>query len=272
MHSGTRQAVQWSKLWHDNLAALGLWPVWKYMAIQDIRKRFHKSVFGPMWIILHLAILTGGLGFIYGRLFNQPLHDFLLFFVTGLVIWNYLVGALVEGSVAFVGSQGYIKQLCCPKQVYLWRTWFTQLVVFAVGFAACIVVAVFYNRLGWAGLFYGTIGLICLSVVQYFHIMLAGYLGARFFDIPHALRSLLPMLLLATPVTFSRETLKAHNLDFVYRLNPFCHLMDIVRVPFLYSKPASPDTYGFCFIYAVLLCGFAVWAARRLDNRIVYLI
>jgi ABC-2 type transport system permease protein/lipopolysaccharide transport system permease protein len=103
------------------VSAAKLWRVWVHMGLQDVKSRFRSSALGPAWILINLGAVIAAIGVIYGRLFHQPMNEFLPFLTLGLVIWTFISSALVEGSSAFVVAEGYIKQFPFPKIIYLYR-------------------------------------------------------------------------------------------------------------------------------------------------------
>ena len=97
------------------VSAAKLWRVWVHMGLQDVKSRFRSSVLGPAWILINLAAIIASIGLIYGRLFHQPMNEFLPFLTLGRVVWSFISSSLVEGSNAFIVAEGYIKQFPFPK-------------------------------------------------------------------------------------------------------------------------------------------------------------
>jgi ABC-type polysaccharide/polyol phosphate export permease len=52
-------------------------------------------------------------------------------------------------------------------------------------------------------------------------------------------------------------------------LNPFYHLIEIVRAPLL-NEPVSPASWELCIVMAVAGLGFTAWLYRRAHARIAY--
>jgi len=61
-------------------------------------------------------------------------------------------------------------------------------------------------------------------------------------------------------------------LDFVYRYNPLYYLIDIVRHPILTGTFAPPENYVFTLLYIAAAWAVAIVVARKLDNRLVFLL
>src|SRR5262245_1494111 len=103
----------------DVIRSAQLWHIWARLGVQDVRLKFRRSVVGPAWIFLNLAVLVLSIGFIYANLLGQSASNFVPYLTIGLITWGYLTNSIVEGGNAFVNSEGYIKQISLPIYVYI---------------------------------------------------------------------------------------------------------------------------------------------------------
>lgn len=260
------------QLYNDALASLKLWRVWTFLGVQDIKARFRRSFIGPLWILLNLAFFVGGAGLVYGVMLGQPMADFLPFLNTGFVIWGLLLSSFTEAGTAFVNSEGYIKQFSYPKQIYLLRALVSYSIILVIGFSAIIMMQLFFGRLHLLGWLIAIPGLGLLLIAALGHIVISAYLGTRFRDLPFALAGILQVLFFVTPIMFPIQVLQAKHLDFVYKYNPLYYLIDIVRHPILEGGFPPLENYLFAVFYISMMWVVAAVIARRLDNRLVFLL
>jgi ABC-type polysaccharide/polyol phosphate export permease len=80
----------------------------------------------------------------------------------------------------------------------------------------------------------------------------------------------LQVLFYVTPVIWRREMLRSHGLDWVVRINPLYHLLEVVRRPLLESQPAPAASYLVTLLLVAVLTGSAWLTARVYHRRIVY--
>jgi len=262
----------YQKLARDNMLALSNWRVWWHLGIADIRNKFAKSLVGPTWILLNLALWVGGIGIIYSALFNQKLETFLPFLTIGFVVWTYMTQTITEGGNAFVMAEGYIKQFTYPKQIYILRVMVNASVPFLIGAAIFFVVMLVMQRpFGWAML-WALPGLALLVIASYLHATIMAYASVRFRDLPHGMTSLLQILFFVTPVFFTVGILKERGLDFIYKYNPLYYLIEVVRHPLTTLTPADSAVYLAVLAYITVLFLVVLLVAQRLDKRIVYIL
>ena len=157
------------------VSAAKLWRVWVHMGLQDVKSRFRSSVLGPAWILINLAAIIASIGLIYGRLFHQPMNEFLPFLTLGLVVWAFIGSSLVEGANAFIVAEGYIKQFPFPKTIYLYRAMVPFVVIFLVGILVFFVCMALYQRpIGWGALWVLPCFVLFL-LINFFHLVIVAH-------------------------------------------------------------------------------------------------
>jgi lipopolysaccharide transport system permease protein len=256
----------------DNVKALRNWRVWWHLGMADVRNRFAKSLVGPAWIVLNLALWVGGIGAIYAVLFGQDINTFLPFLAIGFVTWGFLTQCITEGGNAFVHAEGYIKQFTYPKQIYVLRVIVNALVPFLFGVAIFVVVLLILKRPFGVAMLWFLPGLLLVILANYLHGTIMAYMSTRFRDLPHGMSALLQVLLFLTPVFFTTDLLKKRNLDFVYAYNPLYYLIEVIRHPLTQLEAAPPEIYLGVGVYLCVLCLVAAAVTARFDRRIVYIL
>ncbi|PHQ78632.1 MAG: hypothetical protein COB66_08480, partial [Coxiella sp. (in: Bacteria)] len=68
---------------HDYFNGLFYWKIWSYMAYASIRKRYARTVIGPFWTTLSVAIFIGIMGVLFSFLWHRNVKDFMPFFSAG---------------------------------------------------------------------------------------------------------------------------------------------------------------------------------------------
>ena len=254
------------------VSAAKLWRVWVHMGLQDVKSRFRSSALGPAWILINLGAVIAAIGVIYGRLFHQPMNEFLPFLTLGLVIWTFISSALVEGSSAFVVAEGYIKQFPFPKIIYLYRAIVPYTVVFFVGLIVFFFAMALYQRhIGWGAL-WALPCFVLFLVINFFHLVIVAHVGVRFRDLPHLLGSLIQIAFYLTPVIFTVSMLKDRGLAFVYMFNPLYYLIEILRYPLLNSEAPPTDVTCVALCYCAIVGLIATYVVKKMSQRIVYVL
>ncbi len=67
---------------------------------QDVRQRYQRSVLGPFWLTISMAVMIATMGLVFGQILNLPFSDFLPFLTAGIIIWGFISTTINEGCGA----------------------------------------------------------------------------------------------------------------------------------------------------------------------------
>ncbi len=249
--------------------------LWGLLGWQDIRRRYRRSKLGPFWLTISMGVLVGTLGVLYASLFNLEIANYLPFVAVGFIVWGLISGLIADGCETFIGAEGIVKQVNLPLSVHVYRAVWRNLIVFAHNAIIYVVVAVLFAIWpGWAGLLaLPGLALLCLNGVWVG--LLLGLVSARFRDISQIVVSIVQVSFFLTPIIWTPELLSGRSSvlgvdpSLVLDVNPFFHLVEVVRAPLLGQAPALLSWY------AVLGVAGGGWLAtlvmyRRYRGRIAY--
>ena len=259
-------------IFREVLTALGLWRIWWRLGLHDLRLRFRRSVLGVGWVFLQLVVTILAVGVVYGTLLGQDLRTFLPFLTIGLVAWSFLTASIVEGGQALVASEGYIKQIALPIHVYILRFFVSVSVSAGISLVGYASVAVVYRvPVAW-GVLWVIPGFVLLGLVGLFLMAIFAHLNARFRDTTHLAGVGMQVLFYATPVLWPADMLRGRSLGWIVDVNPLYHLLEIVRQPLLFSRPAAFENYIVGLVTVACLGGLAAAVVAFYSRRVVYLL
>jgi len=251
----------------DILGGLRRWDLWGTMGWYDVRQHYRRSVLGPFWLTLSMAVMVGALGFLYGGLFGHSLPDYLPYLALGLIFWSFMASFMTEGCTVFTAAAPFIHQVNAPLSIYPLRLLWKNLIILAHNALVFVAVAVMFAV--WPGavglLMVPALIVVCLAGLSI--SVLLGLLTSRFRDIPPIVSSLVQILFFVSPILWKPEQIPSRAL-FVDG-NPFFHLLNIVRQPLLGELPElSSWIFALALTLAAsLLAGFCF---VRLRSRIAY--
>lgn len=250
-------------------AAFRQWPVWLWFARQDIRARYRGSLLGPLWLVLNLGILIGGLSIIYGTVFQMPLKTYVPYITAGFMAWWFISGCLTESCSAFITNSQLIANQPLPLGIYVLRVIARQVLLFAHNFIVLVVVAaVFLIRPNAQLLLFVPGFLLVLALLLTLGVFLA-IVCARYRDIPHTVTNLLQISMFITPIMFMKDMLGSRSRLATW--NPFYHMVDAIRAPLLGEAPDA-STWVFLIVANVASLALTLWLMKRAGHRVPYLV
>ncbi len=227
---------QLANAWRDITAGWDRRELWMTLGLHDVRQRYRRSKLGPFWITLSMAIMVLALGVLYGQIFGQDLHDYLPFLAAGFVIWGLISTMVTDGCQAFILAEGMIRQLNAPVSIYAFRGIWSTLIAFGHNIWVFFAVALWFGvDLNW-NLLWVPVALLVLLLNGLWISLFFGLLSARFRDVPLIIASVVQVLFFITPVIWRPEMLPGRAL--LLDLNPFYHMVEIMRAPLLGQSPA----------------------------------
>jgi lipopolysaccharide transport system permease protein len=255
----------------DVVRSAGLWHIWVRLGVQDVRLRFRRSVVGPAWIFLNLAVLVVSIGFIYANLLGQDAREFVPYLTIGLIIWGYLTNSIVDGGNAFIHSEGYIKQISLPIYVYIFRSFVSIGLTSLITLCAFAIVALIYPVPLALGTLFVIPGLLIMMITSLLLITIFAHLNARFRDVAHTASVGMQVLFYVTPVLFPATMfLSRDDLRYVVELNPAYHLLEVIRRPLLTGQSAEWESYLAAGLVILALAAVATAVVAKNRRRIVF--
>ncbi len=241
--------------------------LWGMLGWQDIRRRYRRSRLGPFWITISMAVLVAVLGTLYGALLKVEAAEYVPFLALGFIVWSLISGLAAEGSGAFTEAAHIIREVSLPLSVHVYRVVWRNLIIFFHNIAIFVVVAILFSIWpGWPGLLVLP-GLVLLCLNGMWIGLLLGIVSARFRDLPPIVESLMRIAFFVTPIIWTPSLLPDRTT--LLDLNPFFHVLELVRAPLLGQVPGLAS---WLMVSGITLGGGLVTFElfRRYRRRIAY--
>ena len=210
--------------------------LWGTLGLHEVRQRYRRSTLGPFWITLSMGIMVFALGILYGQIFGQVLNEYMPFLAAGFVIWGLISAIILGGCQAFIAAEGMIRQLNAPLSIYAYREVWTALIAFGHNILVFIVVALWYGITPTVYSLWVVPATLLVVVNGFWMVLFLGLLSARFRDVPLIIASVVQVLFFLTPVIWQPTMLPDRAI--LLELNPFYHLVEIMRGPLLGLAPS----------------------------------
>ena len=266
------QSRTMARAWGDLTTGFAKRELWLHLGWQDIKQRYRRSVLGPFWITIATGTMAVALGGLYSKLFHLELAEHLPYVTLGLILWNLINAAILEGADVFVANEGLIKQLPTQLSVHVYRLVWRQVILFGHNVVVFVVIAmIFPQPWKWTDLtFIPALMLIVLNCVWV--ALCFGILATRYRDIGPLLFSIVQLLFYMTPIIWNDQTLRdqgAGGWARVIELNPLLHYVDIVRAPLL---GADQQLRHWVVVIVLTVVGWviAALAMRQYRARVPY--
>jgi ABC-type polysaccharide/polyol phosphate export permease len=254
----------------DIIDGLKHWPIWLMLAYQDIKLRYRRSVLGPLWLTLSMAITVYSMGFLYSHLFHIELAHYFPFLVAGMLGWSLISTVVIETIDGLISSDGFIKQIKLPYTLYIHRIVTRNVIIFFHNLLVIVPIYLIFHANVSINL--KTLFVIPGLLIIYFNAisygLILGMIGARYRDVSQIIKSLVQVVFFITPVMWSADVLKGVN-RYIADANPFYSFLELIRAPLL---GAFPTLLNLSMVTAFsLFGGFVAYKMLvKYRSRIVY--
>ena len=174
---------------------------------------------------------------------------------------------MLDSGTLFSGSESYIKQVRLPYSLYVCRFVFSKIVLFAHDVPIYIALILYFLIWPGAVALCAIPGFLLLMINSALASLTIGMASARFRDIPRIIASLAQVIFLITPIIWTTDLLGPHR--YLADLNPFYHLVEIVRAPLLGVLP-SAHTVVVTLMITVANLLVTMFIFLRYRSRIAY--
>jgi len=217
-------------------SVFGRWRLWWLMANQDIQMRYKRSVIGPFWISITLACLMLALTYLYSQIFQQEFGEFLIYFGSGLVVWVYVTGLILDGCGIVLENEGNMRSVPMPIPVLASRIVARNAIILGHNLLVAIPILMLFGVRFTPIALMALPGLVLCTAIGFFGAIILGPLCARFRDVPQVVTNIVQAGMFLTPLFWRPEQL-TDTRSAIVDFNPVYHLLKLTRGPLLGETP-----------------------------------
>lgn len=211
--------------------------VWYTISIFEIKARYRRTVIGPFWLTLGTAATIFGMGLVWGSIFNVPLSLFLPYIAVGVVIWLFMSSVMLESCNVFTSQSTIVHNIKMPLLFYIFMLLSRNVIILLHNIVVIVLVFIIcIYPISWT-MFLFIPGFILIFLNLFWISVVIGFFSTRYRDITPIIGSMLTLLMMVTPIMWKQDMLHGIRV-YIARLNPFFHLIDIVRAPLLGEIPS----------------------------------
>ncbi len=246
------------------------WSLWARMGWLEVKRRYRRTVIGPFWSAVSLAIMVGAVGAIGSALWKQDPFEYLPFLASGLVVWMLISSITIESCGLFVNSSTLFRQMRFDYSILVYSLVWRNFIVFLHNLTVYVVILVLMapQQINFNILLVAP-GMLALLINGVWIALLLGLICLRFRDILQLINSLIQIAMFVTPIFWPLNALENSARVVFVHFNPLYHLITIVRDPLIGKIPPS-EVY--LAVAVITVCGWALTYVvfERFRKRIVY--
>ena len=241
--------------------------VWKYRDLlwlfvkRDFSAQYKQTILGPLWHFIQPIFTTLVFLLVFGKIANISTDGIepVLFYMSGITIWNYFSACLTATSNTFVANAGIFGKVYFPRLVIPLSTVLSNIVKFGIQFSLLLAAMI------WFGIkhshFYFSASWLLIPLLV---LMMAGLglglgiiissLTTKYRDFTVLISFAVQLLMYATPIAYPLSFLKNKSFAAWIAWNPLTPIVEAFR--YALFGTGTVDTLGLLYsggIIAILL-------------------
>ncbi len=84
---------------------------------RELRRKYKGSTLGVLWYLINPLVLMGAYTFMFGHVLKvQPIADFPIYLMIGLVVWMFFQQSLLAASDSLIDQGGLVRKARFPRE------------------------------------------------------------------------------------------------------------------------------------------------------------
>ena len=240
------------EIW-DIVSGFTNWRLWAFLGLQDIRQRYRRSSFGPLWLALGLGVTILGIGILYSEILKTSSGNYIPYIAISLLCWTFVSSVIIEATTGFTGQQHVISSVQVPYTSFILRNIVRNLIVAAHSIVVVVVAFVWFRYpITWVAIA-SVPGLFLVFINLYWIALLVGLVSTRYRDVAQIINYLMGIALFLTPVIWLPTTLRPGSPYLA--LNPLAQMLKVIRDPIFYH---SIPIQSYFYLVAMFFLGMSL--------------
>ena len=222
------------------------------LARSDMRHRYVRSLLGPFWMSLQMAIVVAVLGSVIGQMSNADMISRLPMLALSMTAWTFLNSVVLDATTALQNSASLIRDRALPPVIFLLQCTFRQGLFALHNACVPLLLWLLLTTHDVSGALAALPGLSLFVICTFGLSLVLGALATRYRDLKPIIESTLMLAFLASPVIWSADMINHRST--VMRLNPLTHLFAVWREPLAGGHVDASSIIYVLVALALLLC------------------
>lgn len=276
----TSESPEWTEVirpvsgWFD----LHLNELWRYRDLimlfvrRDFVSVYKQTILGPLWYLIQPVFTTIVFTVIFGKVANIPTDGIPqpLFYLSGIVAWQYFSGCLNKTSSTFVGNAGIFGKVYFPRLTVPLSVVISNLVSFAIQLLLFGGVILYYLAQGAAISLQWSVLLVPLLILQMAALglgfgIIVSSLTTKYRDLTQLVGFGVQLWMYASPVVYPTSMIP-EKYRWLMALNPMAPIIEAFRYAFLGVGTVNVGSMAISAVMTVVILVIGIILFSRIEK------
>jgi ABC-type polysaccharide/polyol phosphate export permease len=254
----------------DLIGGLSKMDLWGRLGWLDVKRRYRRTLLGPFWTSISLAVYVIVVGAVGAGLWHQDIGEYLPFLISGMVVWLLISTITTEACALLVTGHSLFRNVRFEYSILAYALVWKNFIVFLHNLIVYVlIVGVLKPELIGFAVLLAIPGVMLVMVNGIWIALLCGMFCLRYRDVAQLVSSLVQISMLITPIFWPPTSLDGARRFFFVETNPLYHMINVVREPLMGAIPSIAD---YAVVVSLAVGGWIVAyrVFRRFRKRIAY--
>jgi lipopolysaccharide transport system permease protein len=260
--------------WFD----INLKEIWEYRDLilifvqRDFVSRYKQTILGPLWFFLNPLLSSSIYSIVFAGFAKIPTDGTppILFYLSGLVAWNYFAACLNGTSQTFTGNAGIFGKVYFPRLVSPLSGIVSNLFQFGMQFLLLIVLMIIF----WFKGFHLTFNIYMLFIPVYLIILAFCALGVgiiisaltvKYRDLTQLMTFGVQLWMYATPVIYP-ISLVSEKYRIIVLLNPIAPVVEAFKFSLIGAGSINLGGLLYSLVFTMVILIFGIMLFNKVEN------
>lgn len=263
---------------------LNLSEIWKYRDLfymyvrRDIVVMYKQTILGPLWFVIQPIFTTIMFMFVFGGIAGistdglpQP-----LFYMAGIVCWNYFSECLNKTSSTFLANASVFSKVYFPRLIVPLSVIASNMVRFFIQFGLFICLYIYYTIQGanisinaYVLLFPLLIGM--LAALGFGFGVIVSSLTTKYRDLTILFTFVVQLWMYITPVIYPLSVMEGRYEKWMWiiQLNPLTSIIEAFKYGFLGTGTFTWWSLGYSFLFTIVIFFIGTWIFNKVERSFI---
>jgi lipopolysaccharide transport system permease protein len=246
--------------------------LWSMFVRRDIVTQYKQTILGPVWYFIQPALTTIMYMVVFGGIAKIPTDGLPqpLFYLSGIVCWQYFADCLNKTSSTFTANQNIFGKVYFPRLIVPLATISSNLVRMGIQFVLFIAVYVYY-LLGkvqvfpnWYALLIPVLILMLAGLALGFGILISS-MTTKYRDLTFLFSFIVQLWMYATPIIYPLSTISPEK-RWIMVLNPVTSIVETFKYGTMGVGTVSWVHLGYSFGFMLVLLAVGVIVFNKVQR------
>lgn len=264
---------------------LDLYEVWRYRDLfmmyvkRDIVVIYKQTILGPLWFVIQPVFTTIMFMFVFGGIANistdgipQP-----LFYMAGIVCWNYFSECLTKTSNTFLANASIFSKVYFPRLVVPLSIIASNLFKFVIQFGLFLAIYAYFILVKGTPLSINSYALLSPVLILMLAFLAFGIgiiissLTTKYRDLNILFTFIVQLWMYATPIIYPLSIMegKYEKWMWLIQLNPLTSIIEAFKYGFLGEGTFSWLSLAYTFLFTVFVFLIGAWQFNKVERNFI---